>query len=193
MTDCRDGLGRVIVTGASSQVGRFLLPRLRAAGFAVSALSRRPQPPASGVDWLQADLEQFIDWSPAAGARALIHAAEITLVQPQLMPLARLGVRRVIAFSSTSRLTKQDSADPAERRLAQFREKQAKNRYRLPAQPVQRATQNAQLSSRDSLLERCAFCVERFPLPASPPFLPWHPPPHRSFLRRYSQKQTSRK
>jgi nucleoside-diphosphate-sugar epimerase len=108
----------VIVTGATSQVGRFLLPRLQGAGFAVSALSRSPQPPACDVDWLPGDLERPIDWSPAAGARALIHAAEITLIRPQLEPLARLGVRRVIAFSSTSRLTKQDSADPGERRLA---------------------------------------------------------------------------
>ncbi len=118
MANCPDKQERVIVTGASSQVGRFLLPRLRAGGFAVSALSRRSQPPESGVDWISGDLERHVDWSPAAGARALIHAAEITLIRPHLEHLAGFGVRRVIAFSSTSRLTKQDSADPAERRLA---------------------------------------------------------------------------
>jgi nucleoside-diphosphate-sugar epimerase len=118
MVACPDKQERVIVTGASSQVGRFLLPRLRAAGFAVSALSRRTQPPESGVDWLSGDLKRYVDWSAAAGARALIHAAEITLIGPHLEHLAGFGVRRVIAFSSTSRLTKQDSADPAERRLA---------------------------------------------------------------------------
>ncbi len=111
--------GRVVVTGASSQVGHFLLPRLRAAGFAVSALSRNPQSSAIGVDWLLGDLQRNIDWSPASGARALIHAAEITLLESQLEPLAQLGVRRLIAFSSTSRLTKRESSDPAERRLAQ--------------------------------------------------------------------------
>ena len=47
----------VCVTGASSQLGVFLLPRLRIAGFRVQALSRsaplRPLEVAPGVTWMK--------------------------------------------------------------------------------------------------------------------------------------------
>jgi len=49
----------------------------------------------------------------------LVHAAPIWLLPPLLHRLSDLGLRRVVAFSSTSRFTKRDSASPAERDLAQ--------------------------------------------------------------------------
>ena len=42
----------VLVIGASSQIGRFLLPRLIASGEPVVALSRQPRPASAGVTWL---------------------------------------------------------------------------------------------------------------------------------------------
>ena len=108
----------MIVTGATSQIGRFLLPRLQQAGFTVSALSRSPQGSQPGVCWLQGDLSRPLDWSPTADSAVLIHLALLSLLPDRLPELAQRGVRRVIAFSSTSRFTKAASVDPGERGLA---------------------------------------------------------------------------
>jgi nucleoside-diphosphate-sugar epimerase len=110
---------RVLVTGASSQIGHFLLPRLLGAGYAVTALSRVPRPARAGLCWLQGDLRRPLDCSPGAAApKALIHLALLSLLPERLPELVRWGVRRVVAFSSTSRFTKIASPDPAERALA---------------------------------------------------------------------------
>jgi len=112
------GQKRVLVTGASSQIGRFLLPRLVRAGYAVTALSRFPQPAFPGVRWIQGDLGQPLGGPRMAGSEAVIHLALLSLLPERLPELAQCGVRRVIAFSSTSRFTKAASPDPAERALA---------------------------------------------------------------------------
>lgn len=109
---------RVIVTGATSQIGRFLLPALLSDGFAVTALSRSRQRDQAGLRWLQGDLSEPLDWFPAADSQALIHLALLSLLPDRLPEMAQLGVRRVIAFSSTSRFTKTASSNPGERALA---------------------------------------------------------------------------
>jgi nucleoside-diphosphate-sugar epimerase len=135
--------GDIVVTGASGVVGRFLVPLLCEAGFLVWAISRRPvearrtplgsEPGASGcVRWISADLARGWPSSPAAASAAravptaepldpvavLIHAAPIWLLPPLLPGLADQGLRRLVAFSSTSRFTKRDSASRGERELA---------------------------------------------------------------------------
>lgn len=110
------------VSGASNQLGVFLLPRLRAAGFRVLALSRKapaallPQAleVADGVRWANPD-------DAALPALAAADDGPGCLVSCGPLPLARRivesapGLRRVVAFSSSSVLSKADSADSAER------------------------------------------------------------------------------
>jgi nucleoside-diphosphate-sugar epimerase len=106
----------VIVTGATSQLGVFLLPRLAASGFRIIALSRKAptEPLARGgnVFWLHpdADLASGLERARRAGADG-----EIFLVScgPLAMALRLLdehpGIERIVAFSTSSLLTKGDS------------------------------------------------------------------------------------
>jgi nucleoside-diphosphate-sugar epimerase len=110
---------RVLVTGATGLVGHFLLPRLQAAGMTVHALSRRPQS-AADLCWYAGDLSASSDWVRRLPEMDLcIHAAPLWLLPPLLPQLRSLGVSRLIAFGSTSRFTKTDSASPRERSVAQ--------------------------------------------------------------------------
>jgi nucleoside-diphosphate-sugar epimerase len=132
----------VIVTGATGLIGPYLLRRLAEGGLSVQAISRRPHgrtdasrggnatagphqlepvtaPPE--LTWTVVDLAAA-PADPAVTvmrpAAALVHAAPIWLLPAWLPTLADLGVRRVVAFSSTSRFTKEHSSSAAERALA---------------------------------------------------------------------------
>ena len=111
---------RIIVTGATSIIGRFLLPRLQGAGWEVHAISRKGGENSSSKDnlsWHQADAsypEQF----PAMEATTLIHVAPLWLLPPLLPVIKSLGVKRVIGFGSTSVFSKANSTDVGERELA---------------------------------------------------------------------------
>jgi nucleoside-diphosphate-sugar epimerase len=109
-----------LVTGATSQIGRFLLPRLQAAGFTVTAISRQPPPPdcpATGIIWQQADLQS--DPLPLSQQCFLFHLAPLPLLPPLLAHLPHdLSLTRVIAFSSTSCFTKANSPIPEEKTIA---------------------------------------------------------------------------
>jgi nucleoside-diphosphate-sugar epimerase len=109
---------RILVTGASSQIGDFLLPRLKTAGHEVHAVSRAPRDAVPGLSWFPADLEQPEALVQAAnGCSAIIHLAPIWSLPLHLADLAGAGVGRVVAFSSTSRFGKESSRDPAEQAL----------------------------------------------------------------------------
>ena len=103
-----------LVFGASGQIGRPLLARLREAGWDIVAVSRAPRREA-GTCWMQGafpgigavpgtfdavfscgPLDQFGAWYAAHGG----------------------GIPRVVAFGSTSVLVKHASGDPGERDLA---------------------------------------------------------------------------
>ena len=119
---------RVLVTGARSGVGRYLVPSLREAGLEVIAVSRRP-PPADagpGLRWLRADLRS----PPPAMVvpDAWIHVAPLDLL-PGWLQAMRPSPRRILAFSTTSVLTKADSPDPRERAQVE-RLRQAEQRLR---------------------------------------------------------------
>jgi len=103
-----------MVSGATNQIGYFLLPRLQAANFEVTALSRQPQPNDNGITWQQIDL--LTSSLPISQHRQLFHIAPLPLLPLLLERLPALT--RVIAFSSTSRFTKADSPDPKERAIA---------------------------------------------------------------------------
>ncbi len=110
---------RVLVTGASSQIGRFLLPLFARSGIQVTAVSRSGRGPlVKGPRWIAADLSGWVDWSALAPVDAVIHLARLPLLNAHLAAMAELGVRRVLAFSSTSRDTKAESPNPQERVIA---------------------------------------------------------------------------
>ena len=111
----------VWVFGATSLVGRFLLPRLVAAGYCVRAFSRDPAE-ARAEDSMQL-LWQAYDFGgrvalPEPGRPDIvIHLAPLRLLPGQIEALAARGMRHLIGFGSTSRFTKRDSRDPKERDL----------------------------------------------------------------------------
>jgi nucleoside-diphosphate-sugar epimerase len=108
----------VLVIGATSIVGRYLLPRLRSAGHDVHAVSRRPAPSWSppGVTWHRADIAR--GGLDALGAATLVHLAPLWLAPPLLPSLIDGGLSEVVAFGSTSRFTNESSPDPREQSLA---------------------------------------------------------------------------
>ena len=106
----------VLVLGATSLIGDFLLARLNAAGIEPMALSRRP--PSDDVCWVDADLADP-DLADELPPVATVFSLSPIWLLPQALPaLKACGLTRLVAFSSTSRFTKQDSPDPAERGVA---------------------------------------------------------------------------
>jgi nucleoside-diphosphate-sugar epimerase len=102
----------VLVAGATSLIGRFLLSRARAAGLRSLALSRR------GGE-VRADLTQgqaLAEVLPPI--RRMTSLAPIWLLPAALPVLADKGLERLVAFSSTSRFTKAASPVPEERAVA---------------------------------------------------------------------------
>lgn len=111
----------VWVFGATSLVGRCLLPRLVAAGYRVRAFGSAPaaaHDQSPRLIWQQVRLDRTPHPLPGQPA-ILIHLAPLPLLPPWIDRLAEAGAKRVIAFGSTSRFTKRTSADPAERILAE--------------------------------------------------------------------------
>jgi GT2 family glycosyltransferase/nucleoside-diphosphate-sugar epimerase len=115
------GRAELWVFGASSLVGRTLLPRLLAAGFRVRAFCSDPTATGAtgspNLSWQPLDLKDPAEL-PAGRPDALIHLAPLPLLPAWMDRLASAGVTKLIAFSSTSCFTKAESADPAERQLA---------------------------------------------------------------------------
>lgn len=82
--------------------------------------SRCPEGEAGRVRWLSLDLAHGWPVSPCGlePIAFLLHAAPIWLLPRLLPPLSELGLRRLVAFSSTSRFTKWDSSSARERDTA---------------------------------------------------------------------------
>jgi GT2 family glycosyltransferase/nucleoside-diphosphate-sugar epimerase len=111
---------KVIVTGATSLIGDFLLPALLDSGYGVAAISRRPpdflEHPA--LRWHRRDIS-LAPLDDTFEADALIHLAPLWTLPRMIPTLAEHGITRIIAFSSTSRFTKHNSGYGKERILAQ--------------------------------------------------------------------------
>lgn len=111
--------GATLVLGATSLIGRFLLPRLAGSGADVVALSRDPPDGAApGTTWLKGDLADPDLPARLPPARTVFSLMPIWLLPPVLPVLRARGVERLVAFSSTSRFTKQGSPEPSERAVA---------------------------------------------------------------------------
>ena len=111
----------VWVFGATSLVGRFLLPRLVAAGYCVRAFSRDPAA-ARAEDsmqllWHSHDFGGPVSLPTSGRPDIVIQLAPLRLLPGQIEALAACGMRHLIGFGSTSRFTKRDSGDPGERGL----------------------------------------------------------------------------
>ncbi len=110
--------GAVLVTGATSQIGRFVLRRLRAADSEIVALGRRCPDIDLGprIRFIESDLN---DATPAIAASlsSVVHIAGIWLLPSHLQALCDLGARRVVCFSSTSIFVKETSGNSGERAL----------------------------------------------------------------------------
>lgn len=112
-------LAKVGILGATSHVGLALLSELIQADYSVFAFSRQNSPaPINGVTWqsvaglsggsiVENNIPYWISLSP------------IAILPDYFDALIAHGIKRIVVLSSTSRFTKGQSADPADRALAQ--------------------------------------------------------------------------
>ncbi len=108
----------VLVTGATGQIGQPLVKRLLTANSPVVALCHRRRVPncALGLTWVDGDLaDGRVDFGSRAVDR-LVHATGLWLLPHHLPALHALGIRRVVAFGSTSIFGKAGSGNQFERR-----------------------------------------------------------------------------
>lgn len=115
-----EGRRRIVVTGATSLIGDYLLPILANRGFEVHAISRNPPSygKESGLFWHSADISREVP-EAIRGADGLIHLAPLATLPAILETLGPDAPKRVIGFGSTSLFTKSDSALEQERNLVQ--------------------------------------------------------------------------
>lgn len=111
---------RILVTGGSSVVGDYLLPRLAALGHEVTVLSRQAH---EGVGWRRVDAAREPVWDTSlAATEVLIHLAPLPLVS-KVLPGAPASLKRVVAIGTTSVYTKGESSSPKDRLLVQQQRK----------------------------------------------------------------------
>ncbi|MDF4023891.1 NAD-dependent epimerase/dehydratase family protein [Luteibacter sp. PPL201] len=106
----------VLVIGATSQIGHFLLPRLREAGREMLMLSR--QPPEGDPAWRRGHLPDAMPELPALDA--ILCCGPLNGLSAWLSATHLKGTPHVIALSSMSAETKRDSVVPSERELSQL-------------------------------------------------------------------------
>ncbi len=111
-------LSQVLVTGASGVVGIPMTQRLSRENVDYLCVSRSAQ--SGQVSW-------DLNTSPSPSAlekmrhcQTMIHCAPIWLLTANLALLTDLGVTRLIAFSSTSVISKTNSKDPQEQKLVRL-------------------------------------------------------------------------
>jgi nucleoside-diphosphate-sugar epimerase len=154
----------VLVLGATSLIGEFLLARLNALGTTPISLSRRP--PTDDVCWVDGDLADpnLADELPPI---ATVFSLSPIWLLPQALPaLKARGMTRLVAFSSTSRFTKQDSPEPSERAVAKaLAESEAKVEAFCAAHGVAWTLLRPTLiyvEGRDANVSRLAGLIRRF-------------------------------
>ena len=108
----------VLIIGASSQIGHFLLPRLLDSGEPVLALSRHPRQSSAGIEWLQGSLPDAVP--PLPPLSAIISFGPLMPFAQWLRKTPQTSVTRIIATSSMSAQSKQHSSVPAERDISQL-------------------------------------------------------------------------
>lgn len=111
---------RVGVLGASSLLGMCLLPLLKQAGWLATAFSRRASEQVNDAVAWQVPGYSSHSSSIEEGEKVpyWICLAPIWVLPEHFGLLEAHGVRRLVALSSTSRFTKEDSPDPEEQGVA---------------------------------------------------------------------------
>lgn len=104
----------LLVLGASSLVGRFVVPRLEASGRSFTAVSRAPRP-----GWLAADIETSQGRAALPRAATVLSLSPVWLLPDLIDTLKAGGMERLVAFSSTSVVTKAASPHAGERAVAE--------------------------------------------------------------------------
>ncbi len=109
---------KVLISGATSQIGKFLLPLFLDSQFDVYAISRNNSNiNFDGVTWIKFDLQKDnLSLLSKYKINILIHLAEITMATDLVASLKSL--ERVVAFSSTSLVVKKDSKNLNDRKLS---------------------------------------------------------------------------
>ena len=109
---------KVILLGATGQIGVFTIPRLLAAGFEVIAVSRKPRPEwypgFPGVHWLTAD---SLTDSAMSDASMLVSAGPVTVASNLIDRCQHID--RAVIFSTSSVFSKLESHDRKEKRQMQ--------------------------------------------------------------------------
>ncbi len=126
----------ILLTGATSQIGLATLQRLLQEGAHVTALFHNKIIPLTHpkLTWRYANLAQ--DVSLTEHYTDVVHAAGIWLLPLHIASLSKLGVTRIVAFSSTSLFTKADSNNIQESELA-IRLEQAEEGLKTQAESYQ--------------------------------------------------------
>lgn len=107
-----------LVFGASGAIGRFLVPRLLAAGHEVVAVSRAAHTASHPkLRWIAGDLYGTLP--PLPDADAIFSAGPLDAFANWLAHDDAIRCLRIVAIGSQSAATKQTSADAAERALAE--------------------------------------------------------------------------
>lgn len=102
----------VLLAGAASQIGVFAIPRLLAAGFTIVAINRSGKPRGFQDDARVRWMDEAGAAQAAAACEYLLSVGPMDLAHRLLDVSARL--RSAVVFSSTSAMTKADSANRLE-------------------------------------------------------------------------------
>lgn len=113
------GAAHVAVVGGSSQVARFLVPRLLAEGRPVTVYSRGTPPWDHGVPTVATGLAELPDLLAASVQTRVLVWLPPLLLLPEVLPgLGRAGIRRLVAFGTTASTYKALSPSPEDREFA---------------------------------------------------------------------------
>lgn len=107
----------ILVLGATSLIGRFLIERLAAEGLDYYGLSR--EAPVDDVRMIRGDLSEGDLAQRLPPTKTVFSLSPIWLLPKALSALKAAGMKRLVAFSSTSRFTKIDARNAEEREVAQ--------------------------------------------------------------------------
>ena len=158
-----------LVFGASGQIGAPLLDRLNERGWRVLALSRDAHSDAPGRRWLQGEFARMLPLPEAVDA---IFSCGPLDAFARWYSESHISAPRIVAFGSTSAMTKHDSEDEHERDLVRRllgaeAELFAASEHRGAAATMLRPTL-VYGRGRDATLSRIAALARRygrFPLP----------------------------
>lgn len=107
----------ILLTGAKGVVGQPLASKLIAAKTQFLEVSRQPAISSNQLQWDLNESPSVKVLEQLKASKTLIHCAPIWLLPKHLASLNKLGVERMIVFSSTSVISKANSANSAEQAL----------------------------------------------------------------------------